>query len=154
MEVARAVFALGLGLGLQTLWLDGQELPAVFGPAPGSSLSPGAKERAEPARRLALPALFGEQGMSTTVRYLSYFALAFVVMRWWKMGERRRPQRFSLFGVVCAAFWGTVLLFLWPRPQEPYGVVALVLAAVVIQLVSPWEPPPAPKAKKLRLANA
>jgi hypothetical protein len=105
-------------------------------------------------RRWSLPALVGEQGMPTTARYLSYFALVFVVMRWWKMSERRRAQRFSLFGVVAAAFWGTVLLFLWPRPEEPYGVVALVLAAIIIQLVSPWEPPPAPKAKKLRLANA
>jgi len=157
--------ALGLGLGAQTLWLEGQELPALFAstsiaaePSEGmlaKDIAPPKQETtSQSRRRWSLAGLLGEQGMPPMVRYLGYFALVFVLMRWWKLSERRRTQRFSLVGVVAAAFWGTVLLFLWPRPEEPYGVVALVLAAVIIQLVSPWEPPPAPKAKKLRLANA
>jgi hypothetical protein len=144
--------ALGLGLGVQTLWLQGEELPALFAASPGESAVKESPSEAGPVRRLS--GWFRDQGVSAGARYLAYFAIAFVVMRWWKLGERRRSQRFSLFGVVAAAFWGTVLLFLWPQPMEPYGVVALVLAAVIIQLVSPWEPPPAPRAKKLRLANA
>jgi hypothetical protein len=154
---------LGLALGAQTLWLEGQELPALFAGtarANGSSTSsspPVAKEtpsETKAAPRWSPTAWFGDQVVSPGARYLAYFALVFVVMRWWKMGERRRPQRFSLFGVVSAAFWGTVLLFLWPQPQEPYGVVALVLAAAIIQVVSPWEAPPTRKARKLRLAKA
>ena len=44
--------------------------------------------------------------------YLSYFGLAFFALRWWRMADRRRPQRFSLFAVLAAGFWGSLLLLL------------------------------------------
>jgi hypothetical protein len=86
--------------------------------------------------------------------YLSYFGLAFFVLRWWKLAERRRPQRFSLFAVLAAAFWGLVLFALWPGAQAALGIMTLVMAAVIIQLVSPWEPAPPAGARKLRLRCA
>jgi len=86
--------------------------------------------------------------------YLSYFGLAFFALRWWRMADPQRPQRFSLFPVLAAGFWAYVLLFLWPWPETPSGVIALVMTSVIVQLVSPWEEPPPPKAKRLRLHYA
>jgi hypothetical protein len=55
--------------------------------------------------------------------------------------------------VLAAGFWGLVLLYL-VRPQPWNGAVVLVMAAVIVQLVSPWEPPPPPQPKRLRLRYA
>ena len=97
-------------------------------------------------------------GQPVAACYLSYFGLAFFALRWWKMADRRRPQRFSIFSVLAAAFWAYLLLVLWPFSQqtlgEPHGVVALVMTAVIIQLVSPWEQPPPPLPRRLRLRYA
>jgi hypothetical protein len=110
---------------------------------------------AEPERARGLSAWL-RQGPDLPVAacYLAYFGLAFFALRWWKMAERRRPQRFSLYSVLAAGFWGYVLLWLWPRSSPPAGLVALVMAAVIVQLVSPWEEPPAPRSRKLRLRYA
>jgi hypothetical protein len=70
------------------------------------------------------------------------------------MADRRRPHRFSLFAVLATAFWGYVLLLLWPRPEAPTGLVALVMASVIVQVVSPWEQPPAVRGRRLRLRYA
>ena len=69
------------------------------------------------------------------------------------MAARDRKERFSLFGPIAAAFWGGVLMFLWPKEatdQWPTGFVPLVLAAVAVQWVSPWAPPPPPAPRRLR----
>ena len=55
---------------------------------------------------------------------------------------------------MAAGFWALLLLFLWPFPDNPYGALALVLAAVIVQWVSPWEPPPPQPARRLRLRYA
>ena len=79
--------------------------------------------------------------------YLSYFALGLCVLRWWRMAERRRPHRFSFFPVLAAGVWAVLLLFVWPWPEPPHGAGALVMAAAIVQLVSPWEQPPPPPGK-------
>jgi hypothetical protein len=95
----------------------------------------------------------GAEGMS----YFSYYALAFFAMRWWRMTARRRAHRFSFAPILGAGFWGLVLMLLI-RPQDGAnsGLLVLVLAmtAAIVQLVSPWEQPPAPTAKRLRLRYA
>ena len=55
--------------------------------------------------------------MLNEASYISYFALAFFALRWWRMADRRRPQRFSFAPVLAAGFWGLVLLLL-VRPLQ------------------------------------
>jgi hypothetical protein len=87
----------------------------------------------------------------TAARLLTYFGLAFFAVRWWKMADRHRPQRFSFAPILAAGFWAVVLLPVWPWPQPPHGAVALVLTAAIVQLVSPWEQRAVPMAKQMRL---
>jgi hypothetical protein len=85
--------------------------------------------------------------------YFSYYALAFFALRWWRMAARRRSHRFSFAPILAAAFWALVLMGL-VQPLHTDGVLVLAMAAAVIQLVSPWEAPPPPAAKRLRLRYA
>ena len=95
------------------------------------------------------------QGIPAAAGYLSYFALAFFAFRWWKLAERQRPQRFSLGPVLGAGFWSVIFLVVWPwsSAEVPFGAVALVLTAVIVQLVSPWQSPPPPASKRMRLRH-
>lgn len=97
------------------------------------------------------------RGIAIEASYLCYFALAFFVLRWWRMTSRRRGSRFSFAPLLGAGFWSAVLLLLI-RPPHLAGtasaVVALVMTAVIVQLVSPWEEPQAAPAVKHRLRNA
>jgi hypothetical protein len=155
------LLCLGLAVGLEALWLEGHDLPDL--------LSPGARATAAdvgvevpvpevvpaPRRGWLLDGLFRTgTDLPVAACYLSYFGLAFFVLRWWKLADRRRPQRFSLFSVLAAGFWGYILLVLWPPPSPPVGFVTLVMASVIIQLVSPWEAPPPRRSRRLRLRYA
>jgi hypothetical protein len=75
------------------------------------------------------------------------------MMRWWRVADRKRAERFSFFPLFAAGFWGLVFLFVWPwsHASSAYGVIALMMAALVVQAVSPWSPPPPPMPKRLRL---
>jgi hypothetical protein len=88
--------------------------------------------------------------------YVSYFALAFFALRWWRMTDRRRSQRFSFAPLLASGFWGWVLVLLIRPHNYPLWseAVVLVLASAIVQLVSPWEPPPPPASKRLRLRYA
>ena len=84
-------------------------------------------------------------------------ALAFFVLRWWRMTSRRRSQRFSFAPILGAGFWGVVLLLLIRPQHQPGPVMAalvLVMTATIVQLVSPWEEPPAQPARRVRLRYA
>ncbi len=128
-------------LGCGAMWLDGWSP----GQPPPVSLTP---DRPGYALASMVPV-----GVLSEASYISYFSVAFFALRWWRMTDRRRPQRFSFAPVLAAAFWGMVLLLL-AGPQLWYGVGVLTLAAAVVQLVSPWEPPPPPPPRKMRLRYA
>ena len=84
--------------------------------------------------------------------YLSYFGLAFLVLRWWKTTEEKRPKRFSLKPVIAVAFWAYMLLILLPSGSQRYlGFATLVLTAVLCQLVSPWLEVVVAKRRRVRL---
>ncbi len=138
---ARRVIMLLLGgvVGLSAWWLNGW--------------SPGAPTP-DPEVTSPMLGFLPPSGMNEAA-YFSYFGLAFFALRWWRMAGRRRTHRFSFAPILAAAFWG-LMLFLLVRPQHTPGMLVLVLAmtAAVVQLVSPWEQPPPPAAKRMRLRYA
>ncbi|MCI0458479.1 MAG: serine/threonine protein kinase [Gemmataceae bacterium] len=155
------LMCLGVLVGLGALWLEGHDLPALFATEaradaqPPADLAPAQEAR---VRRHGWAWHWSwsrqETDLPVAACYLAYFGLAFFALRWWKMADRRRPQRFSFYSVLAAGFCGYILLFLWPRPTVPVGFISLVMAAVIIQLVSPWEEPPPPRSRRLRLRQA
>jgi hypothetical protein len=126
-------------------WLDGRVGPEFGPPSDDSSQATDAY-------------LFGRVRMPqhagpVLLKYALYFGAVLGACRWWRMAAKDRKQRFSLFPPVAAAFWGLVLFFLWPQDTHaPWvsGPIALVLAAVTVQWVSPWSPPPPPAPRRLR----
>jgi hypothetical protein len=152
---------LGLGVGVQALWLDGRPLSSLLGQndlAAEAAESDGNSYRGGPwggenGRRGFRP-LFSHQPIPVAARYLSYFGLAFFALRWWKMTDRRRGQRFSLFPLLAAGFWAFLLWSIWPWHELPRGILALVMTSAIVQLVSPWDQPLPPRAKRVRLRYA
>jgi eukaryotic-like serine/threonine-protein kinase len=131
----RRLVMMGFGglVGVLALWLDGWT-PNWTGGSDG-----------RPYVHLA------RDGLAAGACYLSYFGLAFGAMRWWKAAERRRAQWFSFFPVLAAGFWALALIFIWPHHERPHGPAALVLASMIVQWVSPWQAPPPPQPRRLRL---
>jgi len=144
-----AFLGLGMLIGLGALWLRGYTPDTLgFGQAVAQA------EKQEPdLRQSFLGGIFSaNQAFSAVACYLSYFGMIFFVMRWWKLAEPRRSERFSLFAVLVAAFWAYVFWFLLPGMGERHVFfMAVVVSAVVIQLVSPWERPAPVRGRRLRL---
>jgi hypothetical protein len=138
--VRRIVMMLfGAAVGIGALWLDGR-----IGPT-------NEPETTSESSKWAQFASFLPSGetMPQAASYMAYFALAFFALRWWKITERRRSQRFSFGPILAAAFWSFVLLLLWRDSWR--GPVVLMMSAAIVQLVSPWEQPPPPASRKMRL---
>jgi hypothetical protein len=141
------MMVLGVCVGMFALWLDGwsprmrPDRDAVFA-ASGPSGTQEITIRSGPT--VAPP--------YSTAQYVSYFALAFFALRWWRLAERRRPHRFSFAPVLAAGFWGLILLLVWRDPWR--GTVVLTTTAAIVQLVSPWEPPIPAVARRVRLRYA
>jgi hypothetical protein len=137
-----AMMALGALVGLGAFWLDGWTL----------NWSSAEWRWTPPDQSAAGWQLFGYRGgIPLVAGYLSYFALTMFAVRWWKLAERQRSHRFSLAPVFAAAFWAFVLLVLCPGQLMPRGPLPVILAAVLVQLVSPWEPAQPAAAKRMRL---
>ena len=123
---------LGALVGVLAFWLDGWNVPHA--PTEGASS--------------AETFLFGTvqvppDSLSAGLKYLLYFAGVMGAGRWWKAAAKDRKDRFTLLPPVAAAFWGTVLMFLWPwQSGSPVvgGIVPLVLATVAVQASSAVEP--------------
>src|SRR5262249_20109826 len=96
--------------------------------------------------------LFSASGLNEAA-YLSYYGLAFFALRWWRMADRRRARRFSLFPILASGFWSSLLLLL-VGSQYWHGIVVLMMTAAIVQLSSPWDQPPTPAPKRLRLRYA
>src|SRR5712692_2367938 len=145
---------MGVMVGLAALWMGGwilapQQEPAVTQLArmvhdPGGN---PAEVNLDPTRATLFQ---NSEDIYTAARYLTYFGLIFFAVRWWKMADRHRSQRFSFAPILVVGFWSLALLLVGLGPQ-PQGAVALVLAAAIVQLVSPWQPLPPPAMKRMRL---
>jgi hypothetical protein len=130
----------GALVGLAALWVDGWPL--------GASAPVADDVEADTFLRALVPS-----NLAVQASYLSYYALAFFVLRWWRLADPRRAQRLSLLPVLVAGFWGWLLLLpVWPYPAR--GVVVLIMAALIVQLVAPWvgRPPVPPRNVRLRYA--
>jgi hypothetical protein len=132
-----ALLLIGGLVGLGGWWLDGWSV----------GLAPVDRDASA-----SLLAFVPSSGVAEAA-YFSYYALAFFAMRWWRMTGRRRAHRFSFAPILGAGFWGFILMLLI-RPLGGPGPLVLVMAAAIVQLVSPWEQPPAPVCKRLRLRCA
>jgi len=119
---------IGLGIGTLCFWLDGWALPKSTATATSRDLVLWTGHRVSP------------EALSVGVRYLFYFGLATAACRWWIATDYRRRERFRVFPIVAALFWGTVFVFLWPWESAPVilGLAPLGIAAVAIQATSPW----------------
>jgi len=133
---------LGVAVGLAALWMGGWILAPSGEPAvtqlarmihdPGGNPPAGELVVAEPNVDPTRASLFqSSDDIYTAARYLTYFGLIFFAVRWWKMGDRHRSQRFSFAPILVVGFWALALLLLGLGPQ-PQGAVALVLAAAVV----------------------
>ncbi len=136
---------LGILVGAGALWLD----HGKTGFSPTSWTIGGQSPAGRPG---VVP---HPQGISVAAGYLSYFGLAFFALRWWKMAERQRPQRFSFGPVLATGFWAFALLLLFvfvgTLPEAPQGMLPLLITSAVVQIVSPWQQPPPPITKRMRL---
>jgi len=133
---------LGLAIGLGALWLDGWSFP----------LSASEMARADDGLMAVTPQQLTSNKVWNAAGHLSYFALAFFALRWWKLTDRHRSCRFSFAPVLAAAFWGGVLLAVWWEPLR--GTLVITATAAIVQLVSPWDQPPPPVARRMRLRYA
>jgi hypothetical protein len=125
---------IGIGVGVLACWLDGWSMPVGTANATSRDLVFVTGHRLSP------------ETLSVGLRYLFYFGLATAACRWWVATDRRRKERVRLFPIVAAAFWAGVFLFLWPWESSPalVGIAPLVIAAVAVQVASPWAAPPTP----------
>ncbi len=144
----------GFLVGLLALWLEGHQIPELL--AQKAQATEQFKVIAEDQGNQQ-----SEYSWTGNVRrfpvvacYLTYFGVAFFLLRWWQLVAKRRSKRFSFYSVFAAGLLGFLLTVIWPGADRSLGIVTLVITAVVIQLVSPWQPTVTSSPRKLRLPNA
>lgn len=137
----------GVGVGLLTVWLTGW----TPGGPNDTLMEPSVAAAYEKTAPLTAWDAWREFG-GVAAGYVSFFGLALGAMRWWRLTDRSRTHRFTVLPVFLAAFWGALLLLVWPRPDWPSGAMAVVTAAVLAQWSAPWEPttPRSPRPRRLR----
>src|SRR5262249_31913513 len=100
------MLVLGSLIGLPAYWLRGGAV-RWLPPFPPAANAVDLADRS-PSPGHIISGLGGEAG------YLSYYALAFFALRWWRMTDRRRMARFSFAPLLGAAIWGLALTLVGP----------------------------------------
>lgn len=157
-----SLLTIGLAVGVLAFWLEGFDFSAAL----AGPVRTAAEPAATPAngnlpeqlgrwwsKNVGGPGATAEIQQPNLAGYLSFFGLGLFAMRWWHLADRRRPQRFSLYAVMVAAVLGLILMIFLTGPREPMGLVTLVIAATVVQIVSPWQKAVIARPRKLRLPN-
>ena len=113
-------------------WLDGWAIPQSGTPADSS------KDFV-----LWNNARISTDTFKIAMQYLFYYGLVVAACRWWAMADPKRKERFRLFPIVASGFWAGALLFLWPwgEASPALAFAPLIIAAVCVQVTSPWTPP-------------
>ncbi len=120
--------------GMSSLLLIG--LPAEG----GGGVNPGATMLHEVASVPAATSVQFSESHLANVDFASsliYFALVFVAMRWWRMGEYVREGRSSIWRVAAIVIGAWLLHVVCWYPQ-PTGVMVAAIVATSVQLCSPW----------------
>lgn len=119
------MLGVGLGLGALSVFLGDW---ARLAPSPVDAAGSGAV-------RAAFTGLPGRE--LDAMLFTAYFGAAFALNGWWKLTARDRAARFRIWPLIkatlVAAFVGLVI----PSPQ-PWAGIIVVLVAIILQLVSPW----------------
>ncbi len=154
------LMALGLLVGCLTLWLEGHDFSSLLITEAHATAVVDLPDVQTPTAEEGggVSAIIQPKSDQTILAcYLGYFGLGFFGLRWWHLADKRRTRRFSMFSVLAAGLLGfCLLLLLWPAPERthaPLGVVSLVMTAVIVQLVSPWQKPQTTQTRKYRLVN-
>jgi hypothetical protein len=127
----------GAGVGALAFWLDGG-MPRTLPPEMTQTV----------VHTPTFATFLGVDWVGQLAGYLSYFGVMFFAVRWWKMAGPRRQSRFSFLPVLVVGVWSLVLLLIWPQMMSM--ALLLVVASVVVQLVSPWDGPSVPVARKIK----
>jgi hypothetical protein len=138
------LMACGAVVGLGALWLDGWMPDVHMGPY---ARNPALTDASTTSN------WWTQNPIAVGAGLVSYFGLALGLLRWWKIADRRRSSWFSLFPVLATGVWAGLLMLVWPLkdPFRPYGAAALILSSMIVQWVSPWQPPPPPAPRRLKL---
>jgi hypothetical protein len=74
--------------------------------------------------------------------FLAFFCGAFLVPHWWRQVDPQRKTRLALMSVVGCVLWTALLHLLVPFAQ-PWGLLAVGIVAIAVQLAAPWISPAA-----------
>ena len=119
--------ALGLGIGLGCSYLDALLRVGWFN---------------DPQMT---PVLFATlHWIPPMIKNASYFALLFLIPRWWLLADSRRPLRLNPWLVIVPCVWAWIIPMPWTGQQfdnSLRGCIVAGMVAVLVQLASPWEDP-------------
>lgn len=117
----------GMAVGAFAFALDGYLLVDL----PGISQHHGRGKLAALADASGQPSLYG---------YLAFFALLYLIPRWWKQSNPLRASAFALWPVAVCGLWALLLAWTCWFPQ-PMGVMWGAVIAMTVQLSAPWLAP-------------
>ncbi len=88
---------------------------------------------------VAKTAGWGARSLPAMPAYPIFFALLFLVVRWWRLADPLRRTRLSVWSVLWCAIVGAIAAELVGLDPNRHAILATVIAAS-IQLASPWMP--------------
>jgi hypothetical protein len=133
----------GLGFAGFAFWADGWTWSMLLHEMPTTSVE----------------CLASSHPWHTFLGYVAVLASSSAIVRWWKLTERGRVERYASSVLPAVGLWiGLVLLLLAALSsghgslnQLPWPQALSVLVSIVaVQLASPWEPTPEPAPQSFR----